>query len=50
MLEKINSLLQEVEEFAAQSKEQVEVYRIKWLSKKEKLLLYLTILKLLRLK
>lgn len=34
MLEKINSLLSEVEEFAAQSKEQVEEYRIKWLSKK----------------
>lgn len=34
MLERINSLLAEVEEFAAQSKEQVEEYRIKWLSKK----------------
>lgn len=34
MLEKINNLLSEVEEFAAQSKEQVEEYRIKWLSKK----------------
>lgn len=34
MLEKINSLLTEVEAFAAQSKEQVEEYRIKWLSKK----------------
>lgn len=34
MLERINSLLVEVEEFAAQSKEQVEEYRIKWLSKK----------------
>ena len=34
MLERINSLLIEVEEFAAQSKEQVEEYRIKWLSKK----------------
>ncbi len=34
MLEKINSLLVEVEGFAAQSKEQVEEYRIKWLSKK----------------
>ncbi len=34
MLEKINNLLAEVEEFAAQSKEQVEEYRIKWLSKK----------------
>lgn len=34
MLEKINNLLAEVEEFAAHSKEQVEEYRIKWLSKK----------------
>lgn len=34
MLEKINNLLAEVEVFAAQSKEQVEEYRIKWLSKK----------------
>jgi phenylalanyl-tRNA synthetase alpha chain len=34
MLERINNLLQEVEAFAAQSKEQVEEYRIKWLSKK----------------
>ena len=34
MQERINNLLQEVEEFAAQSKEQVEEYRIKWLSKK----------------
>ncbi len=34
MLEKINILLAEVEEFAAQSKEHVEEYRIKWLSKK----------------
>ena len=34
MLERINILLQEVEEFAAQSKEHVEEYRIKWLSKK----------------
>lgn len=34
MLEKINSLLAEVEKFAAQNKEQVEEYRIKWLSKK----------------
>ncbi len=34
MLERINSLLAEVEEFAAKSKEQVEEYRIKWLSKK----------------
>jgi len=34
MLEKINILLAEVEGFAAQSKEHVEEYRIKWLSKK----------------
>jgi phenylalanyl-tRNA synthetase alpha chain len=34
MLEKINILLAEVEEFAAESKEHVEEYRIKWLSKK----------------
>ncbi len=34
MLERINNLLLEVEEFAAHSKEQVEEYRIKWLSKK----------------
>jgi phenylalanyl-tRNA synthetase alpha chain len=34
MLEKINSLLAEVEEFSAKSKEHVEEYRIKWLSKK----------------
>lgn len=34
MLEKINNLLAEVEEFAAKNKEQVEEYRIKWLSKK----------------
>jgi phenylalanyl-tRNA synthetase alpha chain len=34
MLEKINKLLREVEELAATSKEQVEEYRIKWLSKK----------------
>jgi phenylalanyl-tRNA synthetase alpha chain len=34
MLEKINRLLEEVESFAAQTKEQVEEYRIKWLSKK----------------
>ena len=34
MLEKINTLLQEVEEFAADGKEKVEEYRIKWLSKK----------------
>lgn len=34
MLERINKLLSEVESFAAQSKEEVEEYRIKWLSKK----------------
>lgn len=34
MLEKINRLLAEVEAFTAQNKEQVEEYRIKWLSKK----------------
>lgn len=34
MLEKINNLLAEVESFTAQTKEQVEEYRIKWLSKK----------------
>jgi phenylalanyl-tRNA synthetase alpha chain len=34
MIEKINSLLAEVEEFSAKSKEHVEEYRIKWLSKK----------------
>ncbi|MBX3163434.1 MAG: phenylalanine--tRNA ligase subunit alpha [Bacteroidetes bacterium] len=34
MLERINKLLSEVEAFAAQSKEEVEEYRIKWLSKK----------------
>jgi len=34
MLEKIEKLLQEVEEFTAHSKEQLEEYRIKWLSKK----------------
>lgn len=34
MLEKIHKLLEEVESFAAQTKEQVEDYRIKWLSKK----------------
>lgn len=34
MLEKIDRLLVEVENFAAQTKEQVEEYRIKWLSKK----------------
>ena len=34
MLEKINNLLHEVESFTAQTREQVEEYRIKWLSKK----------------
>lgn len=34
MLEKINNLLQEVEGLALGTKEQVEEYRIKWLSKK----------------
>jgi len=34
MLEKIDKLLQEVESFGAQTKDQVEEYRIKWLSKK----------------
>lgn len=34
MLEKINKLLEEVESFGADSKEQLEEYRIKWLSKK----------------
>lgn len=34
MLEKINKLLEEVESFAATTKEQVEEHRIKWLSKK----------------
>ncbi len=34
MLEKINKLLEEVESFSATTKEQVEEYRIKWLSKK----------------
>lgn len=34
MLEKIHKLLEEVDSFAAQTKEQVEEYRIKWLSKK----------------
>jgi phenylalanyl-tRNA synthetase alpha chain len=36
MKEKIESILQEIENFSAQSKEQVEEYRIKWLSKKGK--------------
>jgi phenylalanyl-tRNA synthetase alpha chain len=34
MKEKIEHILEEVEKFTAQSKEQVEEYRIKWLSKK----------------
>ena len=34
MLEKINNLLEEVESLKAKTKEQVEEYRIKWLSKK----------------
>lgn len=34
MLEKIEKLLEEVESFTAHSKDQVEEYRIKWLSKK----------------
>ena len=34
MLEKIHKLLEEVESFGAHTKEQVEEYRIKWLSKK----------------
>ncbi len=34
MIEKINHLLEEVDSFNAQTKEQVEEYRIKWLSKK----------------
>jgi phenylalanyl-tRNA synthetase alpha chain len=34
MKEKIEHILEEVEKFKAQSKEQVEEYRIKWLSKK----------------
>lgn len=34
MLEKINNLLEEVEGLKAKTKEQVEEYRIKWLSKK----------------
>lgn len=34
MLEKINNLLLEVEQMAVNTKEQVEDYRIKWLSKK----------------
>src|SRR5688572_3544837 len=34
MIDRINTLLEEVEAFTTQSKEQVEEYRIKWLSKK----------------
>jgi len=34
MLDRIKTLLEEVESFAAQTKEHVEEYRIKWLSKK----------------
>lgn len=34
MKEKIDHILEEVEKFSAKSKEQVEEYRIKWLSKK----------------
>src|SRR6187399_1117651 len=34
MRDKIEKLLQDVENFTVQSKEQVEEYRIKWLSKK----------------
>lgn len=34
MIDKINKLLQEVEEFTALNKEQLEEYRIKWISKK----------------
>jgi phenylalanyl-tRNA synthetase alpha chain len=34
MLERITKLMEEVDAFAAQTKEQVEEYRIKWLSKK----------------
>lgn len=34
MMTRIDTLLQEVEQFAAQNKEQVEEYRIKWLGKK----------------
>ena len=34
MKEKIEAILEEVESFSAQSKEQIEEYRIKWLSKK----------------
>jgi hypothetical protein len=33
MLEKINKLLQEVEELSISSQEQIEEYRIKWLSR-----------------
>lgn len=34
MLERINNLLQQVEEFSVSNKEELEGYRIKWLSKK----------------
>lgn len=34
MLDRIQKLLQEVEDFAAKSKDEVEEYRIRWLSKK----------------
>ena len=34
MKEKIDAILEEIENFSAQSKEQLEEYRIKWLSKK----------------
>ncbi len=34
MIEKINKLIEEVENFGATTKDQVEEYRIKWLSKK----------------
>lgn len=34
MLEKINKLMEEIDSFGAQTKEQLEEYRIKWLSKK----------------
>jgi phenylalanyl-tRNA synthetase alpha chain len=37
MKEKIDHLLEEIEAFAAESKEQLEEYRIKWLSKKGKI-------------
>jgi phenylalanyl-tRNA synthetase alpha chain len=37
MREKVNEILSEIENFTAQTKEQVEEYRIKWLSKKGKI-------------